>query len=247
MVGIKKFTDQEVVDFMNTISTKVAYGQEIKEEDVGKILESGKKVSSPSQLIRRQKVGSFDVEYTEKDKLDSLIKDNLVTEPENTEFMSNEQVAITSPDDMLVGTISIDGKEIFEGGGGVFFVTKYGDVWASGNEGTANTLARAINKSLENNKSSKGYLVLTKGSDSKLLSSSSGVNSSLAVLDSMLDKGLISLSDFRAAVSSAVKTFGGEISLRGSAKQLKEDVNKYFSNPKESTFQKRGDVLNKFI
>jgi hypothetical protein len=38
MVGIKKFTDQEVVDFMNTIATKVAYGQEITEGDVGKVL-----------------------------------------------------------------------------------------------------------------------------------------------------------------------------------------------------------------
>jgi hypothetical protein len=38
MLGIKKFTDQEVVDFMNAIATKVAYGQEITEGDVGKVL-----------------------------------------------------------------------------------------------------------------------------------------------------------------------------------------------------------------
>ena len=206
-----------------------------------------KKVNSPVELISRKQVGGFDVKYTEQEKIDKLTKDGLITEPEDTSFMNNEQVAITSPDDMLVGTISIDGKEIFEGGGGVFFVTKYGDVWASGKEGTANTLATAINNSLRNNKSGKGYLVLTKGSDSKLISSSSGVNSSLAVLESMLDKNLISLSDFRSAVSSSIKTFGGEISLRASAKQMKEDINTYFSNPKESTFQRRGDVLNKII
>jgi hypothetical protein len=291
IVGIKKFTDQEVVDFMNTIATKVAYGQEITEGDVSKVLESGKKVSSPSQLIRKQKVGSFDVEYTEKDKLDSLIKDNLVTEPENTSFMSNEQVAITSPDDMLVGTISIDGKEIFEGGGGVFFVTKYGDVWASGNEGTANTLAGAINKSLENNKSGKGYLVLTKGSDSKLISSVSGVNSSLSILETMLDKGLVSLSDFRKAVSESVKkevfnisvndqvkkykkenklskgdkipdtimqsikekakkiseSNKGFIKLSSESKQLKTDIETYFSDPSTSTFETRGNVIKDLI
>ena len=245
-LGIKKFTDQEVVDFMNTIATKVSIGQEITEADV-KILESGKKIKSPTSLLGRRSVGAFDVVYTEQDKINELIKNNLVTEPENTDFMSGKNVAITSPDDMLVGSISIYGNIIFEGGGGVFFVTKYGDVWASGNQSTANTFANAINKSLENNKGNKGYLVLTKGTDSKLLSSSSGVNSSLSILDSMLDNGLISLSDFRSAVSSAVKTFGGEISLRGSAKQLKEDVNNYFSNPKESTFQKRGDVVKKII
>lgn len=291
MLKIKPFTDKQVLDFMNTIATKVAYGQEIKEGDVNKVLQGGKKVSSPSQLIRRQKVGAFDVEYTEKDKLDSLIKDNLVTEPENTSFMSNEQVAITSPDDMLVGTISIDGKKIFEGGGGVFFVTKYGDVWASGNERTANTLAGAINKSLENNKSGKGYLVLTKGSDSKLISSVSGVNSSLSIFETILDKGFISLSDFRKAVSESVKkevfnisvndqiknykkenklskgdkipdtvmqsikekakkvseSNKGFIKLSSESKQLKTDIETYFSDPSTSTFETRGNVIKDLI
>lgn len=246
MFGFKPFTDNEVVDFFNTLSEKVATGQEVTQSDV-KVLETGKKIKSPVSLLQRRQVGAFDVKYTEQEKLDELIKNKLVTEPENTDFMSGNSVAITSPDDMLVGSISIDGKEIFEGGGGVFFVTKYGDVWASGNEGTANTLAGAINKSLENNNGKKGYLVLAKGSDSKLISSSSGVKSSLSILEAMLDKGLVSASDFRSAVSSAVKSFGGEISLKGSAKQLKDDVDKYFSNPKESTFQKRGDVLKKII
>lgn len=244
--GIDAFESNEVFDTLNAIAKKVATGKEITKSDTN-IFEGGKVVENPSTSLREQKVGSFDVIYTEQDNIDDLIKKGLVTEPNDTSFMSGEDSAITSPDDMLVGTISIDGKQIFEGGGGVFFVTKYGDVWASGKEGTANTLARAINKSLENNKSGKGYLTLTKGSDSKLISSSSGVKSSLSVLESMLDNELISLSDFRSAVSSAVKLFGGEISLKGSAKQLKQDIDAYFSNPKESTFQKRGDVLNKII
>jgi hypothetical protein len=244
LFGIELFESNEVLDVLNAIAKGVATGKEISKLDM---IDSSKNVKKPIDFITRKQVGAFDVKYTEQDKLDKLVKDGLITEPEDTSFMNNEQVAITSPDDMLVGTISIDGKEIFEGGGGVFFVTKYGDVWASGKEGTANTLAKAINNSLKNNKSGKGYLVLTKGSDSKLISSSSGVNSSLAVLESMLDKNLISLSDFRSAVSSSIKTFGGEISLRASARQMKEDINNYFSNPKESTFQKRGDVINKII
>ena len=244
--GLKPFTDTEAVNFFNTISEKIATGEVIKEGEL-KVLETGKKINSPISLLQRRQVGAFDVKYTEQEKIDELKKNGLVTEPENTDFMSGNNTAITSPDDMLVGSISIDGKEIFEGGGGVFFVTKYGDVWASGNEVTANTLANAINKSLELNKGEKGYLTITKGSDSKLISSSSGVKSSLSVLESMLDNGLVSASDFRSAVSSAVRSFGGEISLKGSAKQLKEDVDKYFSNPKESTFQKRGDVLKKII
>ena len=245
LVGIKEFTDKEVVDFMNTLSGKVASGEVITEKDV-KILSGGKKISNPFDYFKRKQVGAFDVQYTEQDKLDKLIKDKLVTKPENLDFLSGKETSITSPDDMLAGTISIDGKKIFEGGGGVFFVTKYGDVWASGNKGTANTLARSINNSYKKN-GDKGYLVLAKGSDSKLISSASGVNSSLAVLDSMIDKGLISPSDFRSAVSESIKRFGGNISLRGSAKQLKEDVNNYFSDPKSSTFEVRGSVLGSII
>lgn len=247
MLKMKPFTDKEVVDFMNTLAERVREGQEITEQDVKVISERGKNISSPVGLIRNQRVGVFDVEYTEEDNLNKLIKEKLVTEPDNVKFMEGKNVAITSPDDMLTGSISLNGSKIFEGGGGVFFVTKYGDVWASGKIGTANTLARAINDSIDKNGGDSGFLVLTKGSDSKLISSSSGVLSSLSIVDSMLDSGLISLSDFRSAVSASVKKFGGNISLRNSAKQLKDDVQKYFSNPKESTFQKRGDVLKTIL
>ena len=245
LVGLKEFTDKEVIDFMNTLSGKVARGEVITEKDVN-ILSGGKKITNPFDYFKRKQVGAFEVQYTEQDKLDQLIKDKLVTKPENLDFLSGKETSITSPDDMLAGTISIDGKDIFEGGGGVFFVTKYGDVWASGNKGTANTLARSINNSYKKN-GDKGYLALAKGSDSKLISSASGVNSSLAVLDAMIDNGLISPSDFRSAVSESIKRFGGNISLRGSAKQLKEDVNNYFYNPKSSTFGVRGSVLGSVI
>lgn len=290
LFGFKPFTDNEVVDFFNTLSEKVATGQEVTQSDV-KVLESGKKIKSPISLLQRKQVGDFDVKYTEQEKIEELKKNGLVTEPENTDFMSGNSVAITSPDDMLVGSISIDGKQIFEGGGGVFFVTKYGDVWASGNEGTANTLAGAINKSLENNENKKGYLVLTKGTDSKLISSVSGVNSSLSILETMLDKGFVSLSDFRKAVSESVKkevfnisvneqikkykkennlskndkiptsemqsikekakkvseSSKGFIKLSSESKQLKTDIEKYFSDPSTSTFETRGNVIKDLI
>jgi hypothetical protein len=45
-LGIKKFTDQQVVDFMNAIATKVAYGQEITEGDVSNILGYGRVTNS---------------------------------------------------------------------------------------------------------------------------------------------------------------------------------------------------------
>jgi len=208
---LKEFTDAEVVDLLNVLSRKVARGQEIKSEDVEII--QGKNISSPISAISRKQVGVFDVQYTEDKRREELIKEGLIVEQENLNVFAGNKAAITSPDDMLAGTISINGKQIFEGGGGVFFVTKYGDVWASGNLGTANTLTRAINESLKEN-GGKGYLVLAKGSDSKLVSSASGVNSSLAVLESMLKNGLLSPDIFRESTLEGIDKFKNDTSKK---------------------------------
>jgi hypothetical protein len=58
---------------------------------------------------------------------------------------------------------------------------------------------------------------------------------------------LVSPSNFRAAVSSAVKRAGGEIDLRGSSKKLKADVNEYFSDPSTTTFEKRGNIVESIV
>lgn len=173
----------------------------------------GKIINSPISTISRKQVGAFDVQYTEDKRREELIKEGLIVEQENLNSFGGNKAAITSPDDMLAGTISINGKQIFEGGGGVFFVTKYGDVWASGNEGTANTLKRSINSALKEN-GGKGYLVLAKGSDSKLISSASGVNSSLAVLESMLTEGLISPEIFRESTIEGIDKFKTDTSKK---------------------------------
>ena len=209
-------------------------------------VEGGQKVSKPSSALKTQAIGAFEVSYTQQEKVAQMIKEGLITEPDDVSFLKGKDTIITSPDDMLVGEISLNGKPIFEGGGGVFFVTKYGEVWAAGKKATAEQIARGINRGVKDN-GGKGYLTLTKGADKKLVSSASGVNSTLAILDSMLDEGLVSPSNFRAAVSSAVKKAGGEIDLRGSSKKLKADVNEYFSDPSTTTFEKRGSVVEAIV
>ena len=209
---LKQFTDAEVVDLLNVLSRKVARGQKIESEDVS-IIDGGKKIKSPIKSITRKQVGAFDVQYTEDKKRKELIKEGLIVEHDDLNLFAGNQAAITSPDDMLAGTISIGGKQIFEGGGGVFFVTKYGDVWASGNLGTAKTLKKAINESVKAN-GGKGYLVLAKGSDSKLISSASGVNSSLAVLEAMLKNGLLSPELFRSSTLNGIDKFKKDTSKK---------------------------------
>ena len=63
----------------------------------------------------------------------------------------------------------------------------------------------------------------------------------------MLDKKLISPSLFRSAVSNTVKKADGEINLRQSAKDLKTDIKKYFTDPSTSTFEKRGFIVKDIV
>ena len=78
MVGIKKFTDQEVVDFMNTIATKVAYGQEITEADVKAINQgSSTYIAEPTVINRYQKVKEEKVKVGDH-KLSFVKKSDLI-------------------------------------------------------------------------------------------------------------------------------------------------------------------------
>ncbi len=86
MVGIKKFTDQEVVDFMNTIATRVSTGQEITETDVKAIIQgSSTYIAEPTEINRSQnkkeekvKVGDHKLSFVKESDLidmDSLMKE----------------------------------------------------------------------------------------------------------------------------------------------------------------------------
>ncbi len=241
-------TDKALIDLLNVVAGKVQTGETITKSDVKQLdlFAGGKEVKNPSTALKTMVVGGFEVSYTQQDSIAEMIKKGLVTEPKNVNFLEGFETVITSPDDMLAGEIKFDGKVIFEGEGGVFFVTKFGDVWASGKRGTANSIRDKLNEQLKTN-GGRAFLTLTKGTDSKLVSSASGVNSTLAILNTMLDKKLITPSNFRNAVSSAVKKAGGSINLRQSAKDLKTDIQKYFTNPKTTTFEKRGFVVKDIV
>ena len=252
MFGLKPFTEGEIVDMLKTLSGKVATGEEIVSKDV-EIFKGGKKVNTPSDgLTKKFQYGNdkvdLEIKYLEQDRIDELKQNGLLTEPENLSELNGKRVVTTSPDDMLVGSILVNGKEVAVGNGGVYFVTKFGDVWANSNKGVANGLANAINETYDP-ETGKSYLALVKGTDAKLVSSPQGVTSSLAVTESMIDAGLFSLSDFRSAVRSAVKSSGGSISLspNGSAKVLKSEVDDFFKDVTSSTFEKRGNVLRDIV
>jgi hypothetical protein len=247
-------SENDVVDLLNVIASKVMTGTVISDGDLSFLdnFEGGKDVKNPINALKKSIVGNFEISYTEDSKITDYLKnkkntEKRITQPVDLEFMRGLSSALQSPDDMMVGQLKYKGKVIFEGQGGIFFVTKFGAVWASGDVKTAKTLADMINRSVKENGGKRGFLTLTKGTDAKLVSSASGVNSTLAILETMLDEGLITPSAFRSAISTTVSKAGGKINLRQSAKDLKTDVDKYFSDSTTSTFAKRGVVVNNIV
>ena len=261
--------DQEVVDLINTLARKTRTGEAITESDV-KLLDvkedaedGGEFVENPANSLRQQKVGDFEVTYTEDDKIAQYVKDGRITEPKDILDIfkdlniSNVEVLVHSPDDMLAGEIKYKGETIFEGSGGVFFVTKFGEVWAS-TEDAANQIVKGLNKQVE--EQGKGVMLLTKGTDQKLMSSPTGVDGAIKVIGKMLEAKIFSLSQFRTAVSEAVyeeqnrltikaKKDGKKapkfkpFSLKESAAGMMSDITRLFSDESSGTFETRGNIV----
>jgi hypothetical protein len=62
-----------------------------------------------------------------------------------------------------------------DGNGGIYYVLKFGNVWASGKQNSAKTLANYINKSRKESTDGIGRMVLVRGSQDKMISSVQGV------------------------------------------------------------------------
>ncbi|MHC4709148.1 MAG: hypothetical protein ACYTA3_01630 [Planctomycetota bacterium] len=199
-----------------------AFAEKLTEAfDKGKELEVDKIVSAKNEIkidtksiVKKQKIGGFNVDYFEDTKdFDDLVKKGLVVNNYDlNELPTNTEVAVTMPDNMFVATLSADGEVMFKGEGGVFYVPNTGNVWASGGETTANGLAKLINSSLENSQDGVGRLMLVRGSQDKMISSTGGVKAAMSIVEKMVNKKLISRSDFRKALTVAGKKYGIDFS-----------------------------------
>jgi len=208
-----------------------------------------------NQIYGDDKV-KVEVVYIEEGKKQELIEQGLLKETDNLNHLEGGVFVTTSPDDMLVGNVSIlnvDGEKISssistEGNGGLFYVTKYGNVWAYSNLNRANAAIKSINESLLKN-GGKTHLVLTKGSDAKLLSNPQGVTSTLKVAEALLDAELISRQDMRRSVIDALKSYDItlDIPLTASVTQIKDALDANFSDVNASSFEKRGNVLKSIL
>jgi hypothetical protein len=234
-------TAQDAVDFMNSVSGKLGRGEQI---EVGDAI----KVDTNELSIKAEKIGNFDVSYFEDaNDYKKLVENGSVENNYDINKIAGEVVAIHQPDNMFVGDLNYKGKNIFKGLGGVFYTLITGNVWASGSETSAKNLTNLINKSLKESTDGIGRLVLVRGSESKMISSTEGVKAAMSIIELLVDKGLINRSEFRSSLIRAGKKFNIDFSGKDSSAAIHKDIKEKFMDVKNSTFQKRGDFFDEVI
>ena len=253
MVGIKKFTDQEVVDFMNTIATKVAYGQEVTEADVANVLGTGT-VSSSNVSGRSSKF------------IDSLIFNRFPTN-KNTKVLENfdlssidGQVAASTLSDKLTAGelkkyVTRKGEKILEATytffGGVGYPEVTGYVWAASTIG-------GVKKIIDDMKvSSDGYRYLIPAVMSNVshMSNKNMTSITMEVFKEAINNNELNRTKFKEIVSKAfdnkkttkfkegaMATISGNIS----GDKMVDNLREYILSS-GMTFESRKDLLQSMV
>ncbi len=204
--------------------------------------------------VKLQAWGGFEKKgFEESPEWKKLIENGTVKLNFDINNIEGKPVVVINPDNMLTGeVITKDGKPIVNGNGGINFVTKFGDVWASSDEATANTLAKYINETRQKDLDAGGdgtvHIVVTKGDLSKSLTSHTGAKAAMKVLEYFVDKKLISLSDFRKALIEVGRKYNIDFNGKLDAKSINDDISKKFFGVSDSSFKERGlfveDIIN---
>jgi len=199
-----------------------------------------KNVNTATKFARYSIKGDFTHTYFDKsEQYQKLVDDGKIVHNSSLGNIAGKAATITQPDSMVTAKVELDGKTIVDGNGGIFFIAKFGDVWAAAKKQAANGLAKMINDSRKKN-GGTGYLLLTSGAISKMITSTDGVKASMNILESMVERGLIPVSDFRAALTAVGKKYNVDFSGRDSMKSIHKDIQDKFLNVSDSTFEKRG-------
>jgi hypothetical protein len=239
--GIKISSRGELIDFMNSFSGAMF-------ELTGKPMAPVINLKSTNDLLDSASRGAFTISYFEDtDQYKKFVDDGLVVNNFNLDQIAGQTVATHQPDNFMVGDVRIGDKIIVEGDGGVYFVLKFGEVWASGRASSASGIAKAINWSRENSTDGKGRMLLARGTTPKLISSTKGVKGGMQIIEEMVDRNLIPRKDFRASLIRVGKKYGIDFSGNDSMTSIKNDIEQKFMKPSDSTFAKRGSFFEDLI
>jgi hypothetical protein len=203
--------------------------------------------------VNLQSWGGFEKKgFEETPEWKKLIDNGTVKLNFDIKGLEGKPVVVINPDNMLTGDIiTKDGKTIVNGNGGINFVTKFGDVWASSANDTASTLANYINEARNKDIAAGGdgtvHIIVSKGDLQKSLSSHTGSKAAMSVLEHMVDTKLISLADFRKALTDVGRKYGIDFNGKLDAKSIHKDIADKFFGVKDSTFEQRGYFVQDII
>lgn len=238
----RALTDEEVIEINNAAG--VADLPRVEPIDLKKL---GFEVKADTEelSVRKRKIGNFEVSYFEDDKqFKDLVDAGLVVNNFDINQLDGVKVAVHQPDNMFVGTLLHKGNKFFSGQGGVFYTPSTGNVWASGSENSANSLAKIINNSEVDG---VRRMALVRGTDPKMLSSTEGVKAAMSIVELMVDDNLIPRKDFRSSLIRVGKKYNVDFSGADSSSSIRKDIEEKFMKPTDSTFQKRGFFFEDLI
>ena len=242
--NMKVTTRGEFIDFMNSFSGALFADTDSSVQTT----ESTVNLTSTNDLLDSSSRGDFTISYFEDtDQYKKFVDDGLVVNNFNLDQIAGQPVATHQPDNFMVGDVKLGDKVVVEGDGGVYFVLKFGEVWASGKPSSASGIAKAINWSRENSTDGKGRMLLARGTTPKLISSTKGVKGGMQILEEMVERNLIPRKDFRASLIRVGKKYGIDFSGNDSMTSIKKDIEQKFMKPSDSTFAKRGSFFEDLI
>lgn len=235
----------------------------------------GSIVADPVSLVKPQKIGIFDFKYAASTtQMEEWLKSGLVRQ-EDMSMLEGRDVLSHSPDNMMVGSVSVDGRVLVNNGGGLFYSANTGDVWAVAGETAGKNMANELNELLKNSPDGKAYLLLISGGREKHKSSTNGVMSVASIGFELVNQGIITKTELKnvlkqsiaeteqlsvrnqiAANEARVKK-GKEpnpinkgttklSSMGGTIEALFERFFVEFASPYKSTFEQRREFVDRF-
>jgi hypothetical protein len=191
-LGLVQFTDAEVIDVLNTISGKLAVGEEIAFEDIdvlGNPNTVGAKMAKRFQANFKDPISGLSFIYDKNsERFKSLEEQGFITRDRSLADFDGDILILHQPDGAFSGTIMKDGVVIVEGKGGIFYPIKFHDegfFWAS-TERAANKMAKDLNEIYERN-NGRVLMALTSSPYDKVLYN---VTMSNAVVDFFMSKAV---------------------------------------------------------